>query len=244
VRIKLVACEVFFREVCHYAASSENVLDVSFVPFGLHSTPSDLRLRLQQEIDSAQAGTHDYVALAYGLCSGGSAELTAREIPVVLPRAHDCITLFLGSRRRYDQLFSANPGTYYYTAGWIERADGKAEQGHLVELKERDRAQRFEEYKEKYGEDNAQFLIEQEDQWLVNYSRAVFINTGLGDVDQYRSFTRSVAASHDWTEEEIEGDTSLLARLVSGNWDEEDFLIVPPGRSIAQSVDDSVVRLR
>ncbi|MDO8585604.1 MAG: DUF1638 domain-containing protein [Armatimonadota bacterium] len=242
MRIKLVACEVFFREVCHFAASSKNIFDITFVPFGLHCSPEQLRARLQQEIDSVEPGGCDVVALAYGLCSGGASGLTAGQVPLVLPRAHDCITLFLGSRERYDQEFSGNPGTYYYTSGWIERADGEVQQGNIVELKERDRDRRFEDYKEKYGEDNALFLIEQESRWLSNYNRAAFINTGLGDVEGYRRFTARVAATHGWANEEIEADARLIRRLIDGDWNEQGFLVVPPGRSIAQSFDGFVVK--
>ena len=244
MKLKVIACDVFFREVCHHAVDCKNILDVTFIPFGLHNTPSELRKRLQAEIDAAQGGPHEAIALAYGLCSGGTAEITARDKPIVLPRAHDCITLFLGSRARYDEEFASHPGTYYYTPGWIERADGEVNQGQVVELKERDRQLRFEEYKEKYGEDNAAFLIEQESHWLDSYNRAAFINTGLGIVDQYREFTDSVALSHGWASEEIAGDTSLIKRLLDGPWDEDAFLVVPPGRTVAQSVDEAVVRLR
>jgi hypothetical protein len=242
VRNKLVVCEVFFREVCHLAANSPSVCDVTFMPFGLHSTPDSLRVRLQQEIDAADPAVHEHVILAYGLCSGGTSQLRAGSIPVVIPKAHDCITLFLGSRVRYDQEFSGHPGTYYYTPGWIERADGEVDQGHIVELKERERTRRFDEYKEKYGEDNAIFLIEQETLWLANYNRAAFINTNIGDLKTYRSFTERVAASHGWTNEEIPADLSLMAKLFGDSWDEKEFLVVPPGWSTAQSFDEQVVK--
>jgi len=38
----------------------------------------------------------------------------------VVPRAHDCITLLLGSKERYAKLFGERPGTYWYSAGWLE----------------------------------------------------------------------------------------------------------------------------
>ena len=48
---------------------------------------------------------------------------TARDIPVVLPRAHDCITLFLGARERYAEQMEG-PATYWYVADQLERNDG------------------------------------------------------------------------------------------------------------------------
>ena len=64
---------------------------------------------------------HDAVALAYGLCNNGLAGLEARRVPLVLLRAHDCITAFLGSRDRYARYFEDRPGTYFETTGWLER---------------------------------------------------------------------------------------------------------------------------
>jgi len=40
---------------------------------------------------------------------------------VALPRAHDCITLFLGGKERYLDYFDNHPGAYFKTSGWIER---------------------------------------------------------------------------------------------------------------------------
>ena len=41
------------------------------------------------------------MVLAYGLCGGVTAGLHAGSITLVIPRAHDFITIFLGSRDRY-----------------------------------------------------------------------------------------------------------------------------------------------
>lgn len=242
MKAKVIACEVLYRELSLAVAHSPHLLDVKFMPFGLHSTPSELRSRLQEEVDHADNDGYDCLLLGYGLCSRGTADITAGRLPIIVPRAHDCITLFLGSRCRYDKEFSQNPGTYYYSPGWIERADGEVRQGFIEEAKEIARQRRYEEYLEKYGEENADYLIEQESQWLVNYSRAAYIHTGVGDPEQYRLFTRGVADSRGWGYEEIKGDLSLIQGLVLGSWN-RDFLIVPPGATIAESFDSDVLRV-
>jgi hypothetical protein len=241
MKIKLIACEVFTRELSVAAAQGKHIVDCVFLPFGLHSTPDELRTTVQSEIDRVEAGTYDYIVLGYGLCSRGTAELVARNVPIVLTRAHDCITLFLGSRTRYDTQFGDHPGTYYYSPGWIERSDGDVEQGYIGERKARQMEERYQEYVEKYGEDNAKFLIEQESQWLVNYTRAALIETGIGDIDSYREFTKRTAASHDWEYEEIPGDLSLIHRLMDGDWESDDFLIVKPGQQVAESFNEGIV---
>jgi hypothetical protein len=244
MKIKLIACEVFTREVSAATAQSEHVFDSIYLPFGLHSYPDDLRKRLQVEIDATEGQGYDYIVLGYGLCSRGVADLVARSIPVVVTRAHDCITLFLGSRSKYSAEFSNHPGTYYYSSGWIERGDGDVEQGMISDKKERQYKEKYEEYVEKYGEDNAKFLIEQESQWLVNYTRAAFINTNTGPTKKFREFTQGIAMSRDWEFEEIEGDLSLIDRLAAADFSGEDFLVVLPGEHIAESFDDLILVAR
>jgi hypothetical protein len=39
------------------------------------------------------------------------------------------------------------------------------------------------------------------------------------------------------------GDTRLMRMLIHGQWDAEEFLVVPAGNAIAQSYGDSVVKL-
>ncbi len=243
MKIKLIACEVLSREFCLATAVSPHMFDLKFMQFGLHNTPDDLRAALQSEIDSADGAGYDYIALGYGLCSRGTADVKAGSTPIVIPRAHDCITLFFGSRARYDHEFAANPGTYYYSPGWVERRDGEdVSQAPVEDTHARIYEERYQEYAEKYGEDNARFLIEQESHWLATYTRAVFINTGIGDIDEYRRFTQDLARGRDWDYAEIEGDTGLIQRLANGEWDSDDFLTVQPGQTITESFDQLILR--
>jgi len=224
------------------AAASPHVVDLKLMPFGLHDTPDELRRALQEEIDSTEEGRFEYLALGYGLCSRGTAGLRAGSAPLVIPRAHDCITLLLGSRSRYKEEFSRHPGTYYYSPGWIERKTGEVKQANIDDAYARQTEDRYRQYVEKYGEDNAKFLIEQESLWVNNYTRAALIDTGVGDVESYRRFTRGVAESRGWDYVELEGDTSLLNKLASGVWNPADFLVVRPGRQVAESFDETILR--
>ncbi|MDR3181441.1 MAG: DUF1638 domain-containing protein [Planctomycetaceae bacterium] len=124
MKLKLFACEIIFREICALAAISPHRIDIEFLPKGLHDIgKKKMRERLTAVLDTVDETQYDAVLLGYGLCSGGTTNLTARTIPLVIPRAHDCITFFLGSRKRYEDYFFANPGVYFKTTGWIERGD-------------------------------------------------------------------------------------------------------------------------
>lgn len=241
MKIKLISCEALAREFYLVAANSPHIIDTQLLAFGLHNTPDELRVAIQDAVDAAEGNGYDAIVLGYGLCSRGTADITARSIPIVLIRMHDCITAFLGSRARYNSEFSAHPGTYYYSPGWIERKEGDMEQG-FVDIHAQHYAEHYREYIEKYGEENAKFLIEQEQGWYNNYSRAVFINMGFGAIEGYRRFTQQLAVDRGWDYSEIDGDISLVVRLANGDWDSEDFLVVKPGHRITESFDDLILK--
>jgi hypothetical protein len=88
------------------------MVDIELFRRGLHNEPADLRGKLQARIDALSGPPYDAIVMGYGLCGQASAGLIARGVPLVIPRAHDCITLFLGSRKRYQYQFENFPGTY------------------------------------------------------------------------------------------------------------------------------------
>ncbi|MGB9605296.1 MAG: DUF1638 domain-containing protein, partial [Bryobacteraceae bacterium] len=122
MRLRLIGCEILYRELCWAVAHSVNQVDLEFLPKALHDLgAAPMRARLQEAIDRTDDGRYEAVLLGYALCGMGLAGLAARSLPLIVPRAHDCITLFLGSRERYLEYFRARPGTYFLTTGWIER---------------------------------------------------------------------------------------------------------------------------
>ena len=242
MKIKLISCEAFYREMCAAAAVCRNVVNIEFLPFGLHDTPERLRDEIQKAIDASDNKKADYIVLGYGLCSRGTVGVCARSIPIIIPKMHDCITAFLGSREKYNCEFSNNPGTYYFTSGWIERKDGEVNQGIINETHSDVYKAKYFQYVEKYGEDNANYIVSQEKQWLANYNRAAFINTAVGDVDAYRKFTKQIADERSWNYAEISGNDALIRNLLDGKWDENYFLKVNPGQYIAESFDSLILK--
>ena len=241
MKLYAVVCEALARESYHAASKSPHVVTISVKAFGLHNEPDKLRASLQAETDGASDAGYDAVVMGYGLCSLGTAGLVARDIPVVIARAHDCITHLLGSREAYQREFAEHPGTYYYSPGWIERKEGEVNQGGVSIVQDEAAKQRYQEYVDLYGEDNAQYLMDQESQWLAHYNRAAFINMGIGHIEHYREFTRAVAESHGWTYEELPGDTRLMDLLLRGDWDPAEFLIVQPGQKTYEDVNSGII---
>jgi len=238
-RYRLIACEIVFREVCALAAESRHIIDPVFVRKGLHDVETPAMVaELQQHIDAVDAGRYQAILLAYGRCNDGVVGLRARSIPLVIPRAHDCITLFLGGKERYQEYFDTHPGTYFRTSGWIERNFASEEDGVMRKLG-LDRT--LQEYVDQYGEDNAKYIMEVLGSWRRKYERLTFIDTGLARRLGYAERTRRDAEANHWQYEELAGDLSLLRRLLDGEWDESAFLVVPPGYRIVARNDGSIL---
>jgi len=138
----VIACRVLWRELAAMAASLHHSYELHFLRQGMHITPDLLRSELQAAVDEASRGIlvgapagevasgwtscssdrikPEAVLIGYGLCSNGIAGIEARDVTLVAPKAHDCITFFLGSKERYRSVFDDHPGTYWYSPGWIE----------------------------------------------------------------------------------------------------------------------------
>jgi len=244
LRLKLIACEILYREFCAAVARSPHRVDVEFLPKGLHDVGQEgMSRRLKDTLGAIDQSQYDAVLLGYALCSNGLVGLAAREIPLVVPRAHDCITLFLGDKRRYLEYFYSHPGVYFKTSGWIERGDGLAQlQGESAE-RMTGMSWTYEALAAKYGEDNARFLYEQLGNMTRNYTGLTFIEMGIEPDDRFEQQTRREAAQRGWTFEKLAGDLTLVQDLVNGRWDEDRFLVVPPGCRVAASFDEQIVRV-
>ncbi len=197
------------------------------MPQGLHDTPDSLRTEVQKELDRTtdpSGKPYDAVILGYCLCSNGICGLHS-DIPVAVARGHDCMTLLLGSRRTYQDYFDRYKGIYWYSVGWIEQCNDLMPGQDRYEKK-------LAEYTAKYGQDNAQYLMETEQTWIKEYRRAVFIDWGLPGTEAAKASTKASAAYLNWAYDEVKGDPALLQRLLDGDWSSDDFLVIQPGQTI------------
>ncbi|MBN1669580.1 MAG: DUF1638 domain-containing protein [Kiritimatiellae bacterium] len=240
MKLKCLACESLARPVYLCAAQSPHVVDVTLFRIGLHRDPPDLHRRLQEQIDAAGAA-YDAVAMAYGLCGQATLALTAREVPLVIPRAHDCITLFLGGRETYRTQTDRCPGTYWYVLDYIERTGGNTTALSLGTSAECDMPGVYEQYVAKYGKENADYLMEVMGAWLQHYERAAFVDMGVGNPQVAEQQARDAAGRRGWRFERIEGDLLLIRRLLDGDW-QDDFLVLKPGEFVRASHDDRVLK--
>jgi hypothetical protein len=240
VKLFCLACEVLARPLYLCAARSPHIVDIQLIQRGLHNQPANLRNVLQQAVDAASQKPYDAIVLGYGLCGQATAGIASRSKPLIIPRAHDCITLFLGSRARYQQQFEDFPGTYWYAHDYIERDDGSGGSLALGSGVDTNVDEVYAEYVEKYGQDNADYLMEVMGAWKQHYKRAAYIDQGVGDGSAVEAKARDQAVRRGWNFDRVEGDMILLRRLLEGDWN-EDFLILQPGQKLVMTYDENVI---
>jgi hypothetical protein len=217
----VIACKVF-QNLLEAYLPDEVASNITFMDYGLHRVPSKLTWSVQDEIDRIEDPS--VIILGYGLCGNGLQGVKSRQHTLVIARADDCIAILLGSREAYLEEFESEPGTYYLTKGWLESGSDP--------LKE------YNEYKEKYGDEDAEWLMDQQYQ---HYKRIVLVAHEQKDLEKYRPQAQAVAKFCErWgmRYEEKLGSDRYVARLVevanSLDTQDKDFLIVPPGGEIRQ----------
>lgn len=221
--IVVIACQVFQGLIERYLPDNKGSR-ITFLDYGLHSIPKKLTTSLQETLDSIDEPS--IVVLGYGLCGNGLHGIQAGKHTLLVPRADDCIAIFLGSQEIYKSEFTSNPGTYYLTKGWLESGSNPLDEYH--------------KYVSKYGEEKAAWIM---DQQYKHYKRIAFVAHNRGDLENYRPKAADIAnycSQWGMNYEELMGSDEFLIRLVDATGDfnhavNNDIIIVPPGGELIQS---------
>ncbi|MFC1883260.1 DUF1638 domain-containing protein [Thermodesulfobacteriota bacterium] len=211
---KLIACRTVIEEMKPLVPPNTECITLDS---GLHVNPEKLRAALREIINEITADTENII-LGYGLCSMGVIGLSASRSNLVVPRLDDCIAIFLGSRKAYENELDKEPGTYFLSKGWVEAGITL-----LDDLKRMEK---------EYGKDRADRIMKR---MLKNYRRLAYVDMGNGDQDQYRKFSRRAAEKLNLDYQQIRGTKDFMEKILKGPWD-DDFIVAPPGYTI--SMDD------
>jgi len=228
--IQIVGCGVLAIDLKHVAQQLGLDARLSFLPGGLHASPTELRRRLQETIAEVSDSGVSRIVVGYGVCGRGTVGIRACGVPLVIPRVHDCIALFLGSDARYRDEFSRNPGTYYLSAGWVEEKGapgGKRRMGSDGADESTDGE--LHRLIQEYGESNAHYIRDFMESWKTNYTRAAFIDSGLGErKEHYARLAETLAQDCGWKYERLAGTHDLLRAMLTTVETTDEILVVPP----------------
>ncbi|MBE2212663.1 MAG: DUF1638 domain-containing protein [Opitutaceae bacterium] len=233
-RVAVLACSVFEQEIALLARGASHIVETCWFEIGLHDNPDQLRATLQDHLAAVDRRDDiDAIVLAYGLCGRGTAGLRTSRHPLVIARAHDCITLFLGSKEAYAEHQRRCPTCYYYTPGW-NRSRRVPGPDRLEKLRA--------DFAAKFDPEDVDYLMNAErDQWML-HDTATYIDLATDDAAREAAYAQGCADALGWRFEHIHGDPALLRDLLWGRWDEARFQIVEPGRQLGHVADERILR--
>jgi len=219
--IVIIACKVM-QEMLERQVPADLDAEINIMDFGLHESPRKMTPVLQDRIDHINQPS--LVVLIYGLCGNGLDGLWAGEHTLLLPRVHDCMSLFLGSRTAYLREAQTVPGTYYLNKTWLEENSGPLGQ--------------YEKYMERYGQEKAlQFL----DMEYKNYERLLLIASSPQEMETCRpNALEHARLCQRWGmrfEETLGSDIyvqNLLSIAMGRREVDDDFLLITPGGQVQQ----------
>lgn len=178
---------------------------VIYLDSKLHDKPELLKLALQKELDSLT--NIDQVLLAMGYCGNSIVGIKSSDFRIVIPRVDDCLTLFLGSQKKRQEIMN-EAATYFFTKGWLD-SDRNISAEYKALLK-------------KYGKEKTEIVFEA---MFEHYKRLGLIDTGLFELEPQIYKIDKIAKLLKIDFEIISGTKKLIVKLFSGPYD-NDFVII------------------
>ena len=233
--IKFICCDVFARIACDLVSKSPHIVDLEFVPMLAHVEPDRLREMIKNIIDKSTSETlrkYDAVILGFGLCGNAVIGLSC-PIPMIIPRAHDCCTIHMGSKEKFLSEFKDSFSSRWCSTGYYERSFNRSIGSPAAEqLANYKTSAEYMGYLEKYDEEMADYLWETMHP-AIETDESVYIKIDGYEYSDSLEQYRSMMEKEDIKIRIAKGDISILKSLINGEWDDKAFLTVPPGKKIA-----------
>ena len=233
--LKFICCDVFARIACDLVSKSPHIIDLEFIPMLNHERPELLKQLLSERIEQSFSGSrrkYDALILGFGLCGNSIIGLSC-PVPMVVPRAHDCCTIHMGSKESFAACFGDRLSTRWCSTGYFERSATPGSGYFNVDpLANYKTSAEYMHFVEQYDEETADYLWETLHPAMES-NESIYIKV---DGFEYSDALSSYAAR---MEEQgidlvtVDGDVSLLRALINGEWDDGRFLTVAPGEKIA-----------
>lgn len=192
MKVAVIACDIFKEEVEALIEGDEDVVHVEFLEFGLHIEPERMRQVVVERANAIKDDV-DAIMLGYCYCQSLMGVLEDIDVPAEMVHTDDCIGVFLTPEGYADQRRKC-AGTWYNSPGWTNLGI----EGSIKELKLDTVADQIDPM------DLLHMMFD-------SYSRCLFIDTGVGDVEKLRKRSEEFAEIMGLEHEETVGGYKMLA---------------------------------
>ncbi len=177
MRIGIIACETFERGLEELTKGDGDIAYKEYLEFGLHEYPEMLKRAVIDKVNSLE-GKVDAVLLGYGICNSLKNVTAEMKVPTVQLCGDDCIGVLI-TPEEYDRERRTCAGTMYHTPYFSKMGR------EWFERKLREQMPNYQEI----GVDVDWFL-----RTMFNgYQRVLFIDDGLGSVEEFEAMSRKFA---------------------------------------------------
>jgi hypothetical protein len=208
----IVACETLREELSLIMEKRNCSYPVVWVDAGKHVWPDKLHLAIQEALDGLPPSCTTALAL-FGFCGNALVGIRPPVQVLVLPRTADCIPLFLGSQAARE---AAGVRTYFFTEGYLRSA------GNI--------ATEFKEASKRRGKKFALHVIKM---MMEHYRNIAVIDTGAFDPARVLEELAELSQTIEVPVSIIPGNLRLINALLAGDWNREEFLVIPPGEAVS-----------
>jgi hypothetical protein len=210
---KIIACEVMKEEILSMGSIKD--VEFEFVSMDYHLYPKKLKIELQDIIDRSTG--YNKIILAFGLCGGASNGLKANDSTLIIPKVHDCISVFLYNGTKCVCDFKKEIGVFYLTSGWM--------------ITEKSILSDHKRILKKYGEKKAFSILKR---MYDDYKKVLFIKTGSSSEDEVIVQSKEIAKLIGVEHEIVKGKTDFIEKIVKGPWDDKNFINIAPGEILTE----------
>ncbi len=214
MRIKVIACEVMQAEIEKLMPIPER--DFEFVSMDFHLYPQKLKVELQRLIDASQ--NYQKIILAFGLCGGAANGLISKTSELIIPRVHDCISIFMCSDTCRACDFKSEIGTFYLSNGWM--------------ITEKSILADYRRIYDRLGEKKAKRMLEK---MYDGYKKVLFIETSAEPKDEVIEQSREIAKLFEAEYKTVKGEIGFIEKIITGPWDEDNFITLLPRQEIREA---------
>jgi hypothetical protein len=175
--IHIVACETLKPEISLVMRSRGCAYPIAWVESGKHVWPDKLHVAVQETIDKIPR-SYTTILLVFGFCGNAMVGIKANGRRLVLPRAADCIPLFLGSQKKRDEY---GVDTYFFTEGYLNSESSFATEYNV--------------YVTRYGEKRGLSITKK---MMEHYKHITVIDTGAFNTDVHNFKPRSFSHTFEY----------------------------------------------